>query len=83
MPTIYKSLLLLLIVLDAVAGATAQEFEFPGAALADPTSLSRTVSDLAKRVLPVYKEENRETYLNNLFGCWQLYRGDSELPRIA
>jgi hypothetical protein len=49
------------------ASATAQEFELPDAALADPTSLSRAITALANRVLPVYKEENRESYLNNMF----------------
>jgi putative CocE/NonD family hydrolase len=64
---IHKSIFVLLITVAMAAGATAQEFELPDAALADPTSLSRAITALANRVLPVYKEESRESYLNNLF----------------
>lgn len=64
---IHKSIFALLIFAAVAAGATAQEFELSNAALADPVSESRELSALANRVLPVYKENNRETYLSNTF----------------
>lgn len=64
---VHKSIFVPLMIVAMAAGATAQKFEFPDAALADPRSLSGAITALANRVLPAYKEENRESYLNNVF----------------
>lgn len=63
----HKPAVILFIAAGMVSSAVAQEFQLPDAGLADATTLSRAVTNLAKQVLPVYKEENRESYLKNLF----------------
>ena len=58
-----------LVLLGLILGfrAAAQQFELPEAAVADPAALSKAMPTLAKQVLAVYKDEDREKYLNNLF----------------
>ncbi len=62
-----KLLRLVLLGLILASGATAQQFDFPEARLGDPATLSKAMQTLAKQVLAVYKDEDREKYLNNLF----------------
>ena len=64
---IHKSIFALLMFVAVAPGGTAQEFELSNVALADPVGQSRELTALANRVLPVYKEDNRETYLSNTF----------------
>lgn len=45
----------------------AQQFDFPSAAVADPAALSKSMPGLAKKVIDVYRDDNRPTYLDNLF----------------
>jgi hypothetical protein len=52
----------------AVATVTAaQEIPFPEAALAGPAVLSKAMPDLAKQVMAVYQNADRDKYLDNLF----------------
>jgi uncharacterized protein len=63
----WKALRLVLLRLILVGSATAQQFDLPEAAVGDPASLSKAMPALAKQVLAVYKEEDRERYLRNRF----------------
>jgi|GEM_PF-5494436 len=45
----------------------AKEFEVPPAAVANDAELARAMPELATRVLVVYRDDDRETYLDNLF----------------
>lgn len=47
--------------------AVAQQFDFPEAAIVDPALQSKAVSDLARQVVAIYKDEDRSKYLDNLF----------------
>jgi putative CocE/NonD family hydrolase len=47
--------------------ALAQEFQFPEAAAQTDSALTQAMPELAKQVLAVYQEADRETYLDNLF----------------
>ena len=47
--------------------AAAAEFDFPTNATEDPAALAAAMPILAKQVLAAYKDEDRETYLNNRF----------------
>jgi uncharacterized protein len=47
--------------------AVAQQFDFPEAAIVDPALQSKAVSDLARQVVVIYKDEDRGKYLDNLF----------------
>jgi hypothetical protein len=47
--------------------AVAQQFDFPEAAIVDPALQSKAVSDLARQVVAIYKDEDRGKYLDNLF----------------
>ncbi|HXO20243.1 MAG TPA: CocE/NonD family hydrolase [Thermoanaerobaculia bacterium] len=49
------------------AAASAQPFDFPPAAAGDTAALSRAMPGLAERVIAVYKEGDRDRYLDNLF----------------
>ncbi|HSS47351.1 MAG TPA: CocE/NonD family hydrolase, partial [Thermoanaerobaculia bacterium] len=51
----------------AVPWAAAQTFDFPGAAVDDPAALSKAMPELARAVIAVYREDDRPTYLDNLF----------------
>jgi hypothetical protein len=53
--------------LTAAAYAPAQQFDFPEAAVSDPSALSNAMPALAKQVLATYKDEERGVYLDNLF----------------
>lgn len=64
---IQKSIFFLFVVAAMAALSSAQQFEFPNAALTDATTLSRAMTGLANRVLPEYKERDPETYLKNRF----------------
>jgi len=63
----WKSLSLALVSLMLASGATAQEFSFPENAVSDTAALSKAMPDLAGQVLAVYKEADRDKYLDNLF----------------
>lgn len=45
----------------------AQPFDFPGGAVEDPVALFRAMPGLAREVIAVYREDDRRTYLDNLF----------------
>ena len=62
-----RSLRLLAVGLTLATGANAQELRLPEAAVADASALSRAMPDLARQVLAVYRDEDRERYLENLF----------------
>jgi putative CocE/NonD family hydrolase len=47
--------------------AVGQQFDFPEAAIVDPALQSKAVSDLARQVVAIYKDEDRGKYLDNLF----------------
>ena len=55
------------VVIATVSVAAAQQLPVSDAGFADSATLSRTVMNLARQVLPLYKEEDRESYLRNLF----------------
>lgn len=52
---------------SAPESALAQQLEFPSAAVEDPAALSRAIPGLAREVIAVYREEDRQKYLDNLF----------------
>lgn len=62
-----KPLCLVLLCLTLVSCAAAQQFELPESVLGDPAALSKAMPPLAKQVLAVYKDDDREKYLDNLF----------------
>ena len=62
-----KHLWLAAICLAFAFAARAQEFSLPETAAADEATLSKAMPDLARQVLAVYKEGDRETYLDHLF----------------
>src|SRR4051794_7488832 len=45
----------------------AQPFAFPAAAVEDPAALSKAMPGLVREVMAVYREDDRRTYLDNLF----------------
>jgi hypothetical protein len=47
--------------------STAQQFAFSPPPSRDPAALSRAMSGLANRVIPVYRSTDAETWLDNLF----------------
>lgn len=61
-----RRIALLLLVLGCMQ-ARAQVFPFPEIATKDDTKLARAMPELAERILAVYREDNREIYLGNLF----------------
>jgi putative CocE/NonD family hydrolase len=63
----FKSIGLLGWCLVAMPCAAAQNFDFPGAAVEDPATLSKALPGLAREVIAVYREDDRPTYLDNLF----------------
>jgi len=62
-----RPLCLLALSLTLATRANAQELRFPEAAAADASALSRAMPELARQALAVYRDEDRERYLNNLF----------------
>ncbi|HTK82453.1 MAG TPA: CocE/NonD family hydrolase [Bacteroidota bacterium] len=63
-----KSLLSALVVcLLSFTPLFAQQLEFNSAAASDEAAVSKALPGLAKQVIAVYKDDNRQTYLNNLF----------------
>lgn len=50
-----------------IVPCVAQQLDFPGAGLDDPALLARRMPGLVEEVLALYKESNRERYLDNLF----------------
>lgn len=62
-----KLLWLVFLCLIAAVSASAQQLDFNKAAAADEAELARTMPVLAKEIIAVYKDEDRERYLNNLF----------------
>lgn len=58
------SAVLFFVVLIPRAGA--QQFDFPETVAQDPAMLSKSIVRLADQILPVYKDDDREAYLNNL-----------------
>jgi putative CocE/NonD family hydrolase len=63
----FKSIGLVGWFLVALPCAAAQTFDFPGAAVDDPATLSKSMPGLAREVIAVYREDDRRTYLDNLF----------------
>ena len=53
--------------LSFVSHAAAQQLDFPGAAVEDPATLSKSMRGLAQAALGAYRDEDRATYLDNLF----------------
>jgi uncharacterized protein len=62
-----RLLFLALICLAVGSGAAAQELSFPEAAVGDAAALSKAMPELAQQVMAVYKEGDRDKYLDNLF----------------
>lgn len=50
-----------------IVPCAAQQFYFPGTGLDDPAVLAQRMPELAKEVLAVYKESDRDRYLDSLF----------------
>jgi uncharacterized protein len=57
--------LLFCILISAIA--TGQKIYFPKEYLKDSISRQATIPQLAEQLIPLYKEENKETYYDNLF----------------
>ena len=47
--------------------AAAQTFDFPSSAAEDPAAFSQAMPALARQMIGVYREDDRRTYLDNLF----------------
>ncbi|MCA1624080.1 MAG: hypothetical protein LC778_09830, partial [Acidobacteria bacterium] len=62
-----KLICLVFLCLIAAVSASAQQLDFNKAAAADGAELARAMPVLAKEIIAVYKDEERERYLNNLF----------------
>jgi len=63
----FRSVSLAALCLAFSYGTQGQDFDFPQSALTDPAVLSTAMPDLARQVMAVYKENDREKYLDNLF----------------
>jgi len=61
-----RTCLIALLCLTSIRGA-AQEFEVPPAVVSDDAELAHAMPELATRVLAVYRDDDRETYLDHLF----------------
>lgn len=64
---VIKLIALVWVGLGLVTQAQAQQIEFNRDATTDPTALATEMPRLAKSVLAVYRESDREKYLDNLF----------------
>jgi len=73
--SVIKLIALIWVGLGLVTQAQAQQIEFNQDAATDPAALSKEMPRLAKSVLALYPESERETYLDNLFRL-QLVAGD-------
>jgi hypothetical protein len=73
--TMIKLIALIWVGLGLVTQAQAQQIEFNQDAATDATELAKEMPRLAKSVLAVYQESDREKYLDNLFRL-QLVAGD-------
>jgi hypothetical protein len=62
-----RKLLLIAVCLLPWSYCSAQTYNFPRAAASDPAFLEKAMPVLATQALAVYKDENREKYLDNLF----------------
>lgn len=60
-----KNLLLLLLCCTAIGWA--QKIHFPKENYADSVAVAKNMSILAEKVIPLYKDNNKETYLDNLY----------------
>ena len=58
---------LALICLIANPFVSAQQLDFPNVAISDDVRVSESMSALAEQVISVYKDSDRDRYLNNLF----------------
>jgi hypothetical protein len=58
---------LLFVCIIAYANTSAQQFYFPEAAVTDSSLLDKVMPDLAKKVIAQYKQDDKKTYLRNLF----------------
>jgi uncharacterized protein len=70
-----KSTLLLCLCLATTPCVSAQKFEFPATAVEDASTLSKYIPGLAKRVIAVYRDDDRAKYLDTLFRL-QIVAGD-------
>jgi putative CocE/NonD family hydrolase len=73
--SVIKLIVLIWVGLGLVTQAQAQQIEFKQDAVTDPTELAEEMPRLAKSVLALYRESDREKYLDNLFRL-QLIAGD-------
>jgi putative CocE/NonD family hydrolase len=62
-----KPVWLICLSLMTLSRATAQTFDFPAAAAEDPTALAQALPGLAREAIGSYREDDRHTYLDNLF----------------
>jgi putative CocE/NonD family hydrolase len=53
--------------LNLAASAPTQELDFPEGAIGDPAALAKAMPGLAKQVLAVYREDDRDRYLDKRF----------------
>jgi uncharacterized protein len=53
--------------LSAAPTVLAQQFDFPEASVNDPAVFSRAMPELARALLAVYRDDDRQKYLDNLF----------------
>lgn len=60
-------LCLLCLLMMAPPPLAAQQFDFPAAAAEDVAALSRLMPGLARDVIAIYRDEDRRSYLDNLF----------------
>src|SRR5580704_5050655 len=67
-----KLLFPMIFVLVLIPHAGAQQFAFPESAAQDPATLSKAVVGLAGQALAVYKDDDRERYLSNLWALQAL-----------
>lgn len=56
-----------LLSLFVTPGVSAQQIDLPAAASASDSALARTMPELAQRVLTLYRDTNRDRYLDNRF----------------
>jgi hypothetical protein len=72
---VVKLLVLICLCIGLITQAQAQQIEFNQAAAADPVELAKEMPRLAGSVIALYRENDREKYLDNLFRL-QLVAGD-------
>lgn len=62
-----KSFCAAMVCISLALFASGQEFNFPEAAVSDPAALAKAMPDLANQLLAVYKENDPQQRLNNIF----------------